>query len=349
MRSAAARVLLAAVAAVLVAIATDPYPGVTIDSGEYLAVAQGVTEGHGYTMPYLSYDEPYRVLEPSERVTMTVFPPLYPSLLAAVSVAADVSVVTAAGVVGIGVFFCVVFLVQVLVWKDTRRWWSAALAGSLLFAADLVTVHAMAWSEAVMILAMLGALYFLRHHLETGRGADLVLAGLCASAAGLTRFAGIPIAFAVGAVLVTRGTPQRKRLVTAAIFCGLSVAPIAAWFVRNGVVTGYASEKEVGWHPPSFASLVQTAETLGSWVLPLSPAARGLGFVILVGGVVLLVRGAPSLWQKPAASLPRLCLIFGVSYVAFVVAARTLLDQNIPFDTRMLAPLQVLVLIWLAS
>jgi 4-amino-4-deoxy-L-arabinose transferase-like glycosyltransferase len=344
-----ARILVALAAAVLVFIATNPYPGVTIDSGEYLAVAEGVTDGHGFTMPYLSYDEPFRVLEPGERVTMTVFPPLYPILLAGFAEVADVAVLTSARMLGLAVFFAVVLLAQGLVWSDTRRWAAALAAGLLLFASDIVTAHAMAWSEAVMILAMLGTVAFVRRHLETGRRWDLVIAGVCACAAGLTRFAGVPVIFGAGAALLLTGEPLRKRLVKAAAFCSLSLIPIAAWFVRNGVVTGYASEKELGWHPPSIASLFQMADTFGGWVIPPGPAARVLGLVLLVLGLVFLARRARQVGQEPSAGLGRLCLIFGVLYLAFVVAARTLLDQNIPFDPRMLVPLQVLLLVGIAS
>ncbi len=34
-------------------VAAQPYPGVTADSGEYLATADGVVSGHGLSMPYL--------------------------------------------------------------------------------------------------------------------------------------------------------------------------------------------------------------------------------------------------------------------------------------------------------
>ena len=58
-------VLAPAAAAAIALYASDPYAGVTVDSGEYLAVAEGLADGHGLTMPYVNYDEPFRVLEPA--------------------------------------------------------------------------------------------------------------------------------------------------------------------------------------------------------------------------------------------------------------------------------------------
>jgi hypothetical protein len=56
-------------------VAAQPYPGVTVDSGEYLATADGVASGHGLSMQYVGYDEAFRVLKAGERIPLTQFPP----------------------------------------------------------------------------------------------------------------------------------------------------------------------------------------------------------------------------------------------------------------------------------
>ena len=43
----------------LVTVATRDRPGVTVDSGAYLAAAEGIHDGHGPTSPVMHYDEPY--------------------------------------------------------------------------------------------------------------------------------------------------------------------------------------------------------------------------------------------------------------------------------------------------
>src|SRR5689334_9325757 len=77
-----------AVALGTVLLATRQGPGTTVDSGEYVAVADGLRHGHGLTMPYVGYDEPYpEVVVPAARVDLTVFPPLFPIAIAATSAA----------------------------------------------------------------------------------------------------------------------------------------------------------------------------------------------------------------------------------------------------------------------
>jgi hypothetical protein len=41
-------------------VAAQPYPGVSVGSGEYLATADGLVSGHGLSMPYVGYDEAFR-------------------------------------------------------------------------------------------------------------------------------------------------------------------------------------------------------------------------------------------------------------------------------------------------
>src|SRR4051794_34388465 len=74
-----------AIAMAVVLFTTREGPGATVDSGEYLAVADGLRHGHGLTMGYVGYDEPYpERVRPGERVDMTQFPPLLPVAVAAV-------------------------------------------------------------------------------------------------------------------------------------------------------------------------------------------------------------------------------------------------------------------------
>nr|MBA3654889.1 hypothetical protein [Actinomycetota bacterium] len=57
--------------------------GTTVDSGEYLSVADSLAHGKGLTMPYLSYDERYPdTVRTPELVPMTQFPPAFPAVVA---------------------------------------------------------------------------------------------------------------------------------------------------------------------------------------------------------------------------------------------------------------------------
>jgi Dolichyl-phosphate-mannose-protein mannosyltransferase len=332
---------LAAVAAAgLVVWAAQPYPGTTVDSGEYLAVADGLANGHGLSMSYVSYDEAFRILEPGERVQMTQFPPLYPATIAATHELTGTDLLTSAALLGMICSFLSVLLACLLVWETTRDVKLVALAGGLLLASQLVTLHSMVWSEAPMILGLVGAMYLTQRVVRTGRTSLITGAVLFAGMASLARYVGIAVALAVGLSLI--GVVSRVR---AAFVTLIALVPVLAWFVRNAIVSGAASEKTFGWHPPTGRHLVQGAQAIGSWITPGAIPAGIAGAVATAAVVVWLVKGR----SRPGPAAVRICLIFGGCYVGTVLVARTFLDQNIPLDTRILAPLQVIVIVAMCS
>ena len=328
-----------AIAAGLTLWAATPYPGATVDSGEYLAVADGIANGHGLSMPYVSYDEAFRILEPGQRVEMTQFPPLYPATLAAIHEVTAADLLTSAVLLGSSCFLFSVLLGCLIVWEHGRDVKLVVLAGGLLLASQLVTLHSMVWSEGPMILGLMGALYLTQRAIRTGMTAPLIGATLFAVASSLSRYVGMSVAIAIGFALL-----GRIGRVRAGVLSLVSLVPIAGWFARNAIVSGAASEKTIGWHPPSGRHLVQGAQAIGSWMVPGAIPGGIAGGAAFLALLVWGIRRAKQS-SNPLPVALRTCIIFGSCYLGVVVIARTVLDQNIPFDTRILAPLQVIVVI----
>ena len=329
----------ATIAAGLSLWAASPYPGATVDSGEYLAVADGLANGHGLSMPYVSYDESFRILEPGDRVQMTQFPPLYPTALAAIHRVTGFDLLDSAAVLGSACFFLTVLLACLMVWDIGRDERLVALVGLLLLASQLVTLHAMVWSEAPMILALTCALFLTQRAIRTGDTRFLVGASVCAIAASMTRYVGISVAISIG--LVSLGRFSRYR---AGALVLLSFIPIAAWFVRNAIVSGAVSEKTFAWHPPTGKHFVQGAQAIGGWMVPGAIPAGIAGALVALAVLVWGVRKLSSN-GTPLPPALRTCALFTGGYLAVVLLSRTFLDQNIPFDPRILAPLQVLAIV----
>jgi hypothetical protein len=226
-----------------------------------------------------------------------------------------------------------------MVWEHGRDVKLVALAGGFLLASQLVTLHSMVWSEGPMILGLMGALYLTQRAIRTGQAAPLIGAALCAVVASVARYVGMSFAVAIGLALLGRMSRVRVGLLSL-----VALVPIVAWFVRNAIVSGAASEKTLAWHPPAGRHLVQGAQAIGSWIVP---GAIPAGIAGAVMTVAILAWGLRRISSKsnPLHSALRTCIIFGSCYLGMVVLARTVLDLNIPFDTRILAPLQVIVII----
>lgn len=325
-------------------VAAQPYPGVTVDSGEYLATADGVVSGHGLSMPYVGYDEAFRVPGPGERISLTQFPPGYPLLLAGLH-GLGVGLLDAARLLGVACYFLMICIAGYLVWRHAWRAWTVAVSVGLLLAPDVLTIHAMAWSEPPALLLMLVALMFTFSHLKSGTGRDLVWAGIAGAAATMFRFAGIAAPLGTALALVFSNGFQRGKVPKALMFLTAALTPLAAWFIRNAVVAGQVSDKSPAWHPPGARHLAQGARTVGGWVTP-GRAPALLAGIILVAAFILWLstRGVP----RPT-NIPGLCFVYGAAYAAFVLATRIFLDQNIALDTRILVPLQVFAVVGLCS
>ena len=348
-RRAFALVLAGAVAAAtLVLIAARPYPGATVDSGEYLAVADGFASGRGLTMPYVGYDEAFRVLERGERVTMTQFPPAYPVALA-MGAWLGVDLLDVARALGAASFAVTTALGAWLVWRRTRRPGPVAVAVGLLLSADLVVIHSMVWSETLMLAALCASMLFALRYLEAGRWPDLAAASAFAVVASATRFVGLAAVAALAAgVLVASPGRRGRRAVRAGVVLLVGLAPTVAWFVRNALITGAPSEKEFGLYVPGTDHVAQALATMGGWVVPWTGAAPYVGAVLLLFALLFLARAVRRL-LRPPFSVPRICVLYGLAYAVAVLGSRTFLDQNIAFDFRILAPLYVLAAIGLAA
>ena len=174
-----------------------------------------------------------------------------------------------------------------------------------------------------------------------------VPAGLAAGAATLTRYAGVPLII-VGA-LVLRGRDRVRFLMT-------SLALYLGWLVRNELVAGQLSGRQLRWHPPSrevlesgflvFVHLLITPGRLPSIHVPLVNAGALAEVVAAAALGACVVRADRS-------NPPRLVsvgLTYVVVYCGFVIATVTLFDASTPLDERLLVPVLpplVVTIAWL--
>jgi hypothetical protein len=210
----------AAVAAMLVLIATRHDPLLSPDSITYLSVADHIRSGRGLT--------------DFTTKPMTVFGPLYPLLLAIggrsllwARVIGACSIAAGTAVMGI------------ILRRRTHP--AVAVAGALAFAASIgmVRMASVVWSEAPYAVIALAMLAVLSGVPLTARVA--ALGGVLAGLGFLTRYAGVGL-LVTGAVMVVTATWNRdhpavviRRL---GIFLGCGIGVGSIWAIRNIVETG---------------------------------------------------------------------------------------------------------------
>jgi len=321
--------------------------GLSPDSAVYIGAARSLLLGEGYSLPAQS----------GAFVPVIHYPPLYPLLLAAIGIGGT-DPLEAAKWFGALLFAINIFVVGWLIFTDTKSIllsvWACLLIATAL---PIVQVHSMVWSEPVFILFESAAVLFLMSYFRTANCRCLIAAASAAGLGAITRYAGAAfIASGVASILWLSNGSREKRLLHAGAFLAIAFLPLVGWMARNWVLTGSSANRNVSFHPIGSEHLTAVLTTLMSSVLP-SWLVAGNEHVAV--GVILFALGAFlfSLWryrQRHKAGLaaavisgafPGLLLLMILSYLSILFATISFLDHQTPIDGRILAPLQVLIVL----
>ena len=255
--------------------------GLAWDSINYFAVARNLLAGEGFT----DFDG-----TPS-----TLWPPLYPLLLAAASLGvfdpAEVAGFVGVAVFGLTIFVTSRFLRERLASRFLRVWAPLALALSL----PLAEYGWFARSEGLFTLLLVLSLIRADRHLRERRPADLAWSGAFAALAWLTRYPGAAIPAAIGLFLLCRrGAAAGARLRSAALFSAIAAAPMGLWLLRNtlriGTLTGHARPVDYVW----WELWRDLGSVLLSWARFDLSAGPLLAAAVVAGIFAALPRGLPA-------------------------------------------------------
>ena len=321
----------AIVAAILAIWGTPHGPGTNEDSETYVCAAQTLIEKHA-------------LLACGRNWPLVWFPPLYPTMLAALDVLGIM------GLDGVRVICMVSFAGSTLLMGAMLNRATSSLLlsiiGELLFLTmgDIVSVHLYAMSEAPFVVLFLLSIFWLWCALEDDRTRWVVLAGCTAAAASLTRYTGASIVF-TGAIAFVwyDDLPRQVRLRRTAIFLTAACAPLGIWMCRNLYEARTLTARTAGFYPLEPRQYSRAAYTVVRWFIPwLSEAA-----CFAVGGpviVAVLVAFALVIYWNPG-KLVWLLAVFALSNVMLIVVSRLFLDPFVLLAERMLVPILVSLLI----
>ncbi|MEW6566804.1 MAG: phospholipid carrier-dependent glycosyltransferase [Chloroflexota bacterium] len=321
--------------------------GVGYDSMFYLTAAESLLHGQGLRW----------AAGGGEFKPLIHYPPLYPSLLAGVA-GSGLNMVEAAAWTSALLFGLNIILPGLLTYWITRSLPAGlGVAAVVLFSPVMVEVHLEAMSEPLFLLFLVVALGMLAEHGQRGGVRSVVLAGVAAGLAYLTRYVGLTlIVGGLGAIALWSNLPVGRRFRDLIIFGGISLVPVLGWSARNLALTGSASNRVLNLHPISRTALRQAADTLSGWLLPESIDLRmRIAVLTMATGVGLFLfwkalratreaqgaRGDDGL----ALSCFRICLGFVSVYAAGLVTSLLFFDASTRFTDRILSPVHLVLLI----
>jgi 4-amino-4-deoxy-L-arabinose transferase-like glycosyltransferase len=258
-----------------------------------------------------------------------------------------------------------IVLVGLIVNSISRHSAMAAVGGALMLISPVMLyMHTETGTEPLFLLLVFVGLYGLAKYLKTQNLSLLILSSVAFALGCLTRYAGgaVIVAAVVGILLLSKQS-HRRRFVDSLIMAGIGLAPLAAFVVRNVLIAGNATNREIQFHPITTRHLETALSHASSWFAavttsdPLGSVLRAfLSFLVLVGCIVLFRRllsaGVAGVESSDKNALIGILMVFCVSYVLFLVVSISFIDAATPLDSRILSPIYVagmILGIWMAD
>ena len=322
----------AVLAAALVLVRTGGHgAGLHWDSAVFVSVAENLLAGRGFV--------DWRG-EP-----LTLWPPLYPLLLAAAGLAGldprQAAGPLNAAVLGLAVLAAGAWMRRRLRSRLLAAWGclAAALSPPLAWAAS------QALTDAAFVLFAVLSLACADRFLDGGRRSSLALAAGFAALACLTRYNGVAAVAAIAlALLLQRGAAPREKERRAAAFAIAALLPLGLWMAWRALAADLAAGRvyPVDYTLPEI--LGKIAEILGEWALVEDrsgiPVAAGVALLALLaaaGGAAFRARLRPG---GPAGGrFPHVFAVFVPAFAALYVLALTMGATWHGVQERHLAPL----------
>jgi hypothetical protein len=330
-------------------------PGITGDSVSYVMGADNLILGRGYS----------RTAGGGEAVPITGFPPGYSTALVLFSWMSR-DFFSVGRILNALLFGFNIFLTGFIILRFTRSE-VAALLGSLfvLLSEDLIHAHAWVMSEGLFLTLSLLGIYFYVSYFGSFKRAHLVFGALLFSAATLTRYVGIALICTAGLLVLIAGDRTfLKRFRDLLILGVISSIPVLAWLMRNASLEGTATNRELGFHPPSMELIRTFLGSVNAWVFPfrlgLPDWIRApISIIVLVMiplfiyyRMILRKEHSPYENEKTGLEhLPKYLLLYIPFYSFVLIANTTFLDAGTSTAgaARYLTPIFPLVVLFVIS
>ncbi len=344
--------LMAAIGVFLILHATPEGLGLSDDSVGYIAGARSILAGHGYREAWLASDG-----------FVTHFPPAFSSLLAFIGLF-GLDPLRGVRFLNAVLFGLNIILAGILGWRMTRSLPAGLILAALFLANDsLLRVHAVAMSEPLFIILSLLSFWMIDLYFE--RDAHwlwLVACGVFVGLAFLTRYAGLALVPTFVIVLLIVHSNWRKRLVSAAIFVAAVLPWMIGWAVRNEILAGNATNRELVFHAITASNFDTALYNVSTFLMPVEVWRRELFkvpglFLVIVAAVLavvlgwVLVRVRRLIAERQQQGRPEIIAfsngLYVFGYLSSIFASMSFFDASTKFKLRILSPIYVSLLILL--
>lgn len=338
-------ILLAIAAAGLMLYSTPLGVGLGFDSVAYISAGRNLVNGIGLGRFTCLGFKP-----------MTLWPPLYPFILAFFSFFGLDALVAARIVSAVG-FGLSVFLAGFTVSRITRSLVFPLMGASLIILySPILRTFSWAMSEALYIPLALAAFIILGKYLVHSRQNYPIYSALLVGSTILTRYIGVSI-LAIGILVLILDNKYSfgRRIKNIFLFSAIASCPLLGWMVRNEFVASSTTSRKFGFTFIQMIDLDPFIKQITSWILPVSYTIHRMrllligmcfiGFVVLTIYIIIMKRKKFS----EEFNLLILFLLHNLIYPLVVIATMVFIIPSIStVDERIMIPLLISSLILFA-
>lgn len=324
-----------------------------------LAIYWATYQGIGVSWDGVYYLRGAREIVYEHNYTLTHFPP-FTSILIATGYFWDSTLLMPARWIFLILFCISILCLELMVFKLTRSV-RLVIFGVIIFATSLSVFPAFVQisSEAPFFAFWLLSFYFFLLFEEKQKNIYFVLSSIFASSTFLARYSGIIVIVTYLIVIFLDIRLSIKgRIYRASEYLFVSIFFPFVYLLRNTVQTEMPTSRILAFHPPSWQELSTLRNNILEWFLPdriiaalQGEIAWGLILCLLFGVLFLFVYSCRRilLLDNLFYVFNLYYLIFISLYILFLLMARTLLDEDIDFNTRQLAPVFIAFLLILLA
>lgn len=332
------------VAMVLMMYATPYGSGLGFDSVAYISAARNLITGIGLGRVTCTGFKP-----------MTLWPPLYPILLAILSLT-GMDPIKSSHIISILGYSLTMVLAGLFVYKVSKKPVFILLI-SLLFALAPSTIKAFSWamSESLYMPISLLSLYLLYGYTEKGERIYLFTSALFIGLAMVTRYIAASL-LPVWVIILALNKTSSVREKIKDTLCGLVIAllPVLFWFLRNTIIVSSGTGRKFGFNIPALVDFDFFIKQVVSWMFPVEHLGYRVRLMIAAILFVLLITMAILIFfsqkkeDSPEKQSAFIFLLYSLFYLAIVVATVVFWVPSVSLvDERIPVPLQVNLLILL--
>lgn len=326
-------VIALAIAYVVIPWVTVHGIGLTPDSVTYIAAARNLLAGNGL---YVG------------STPMTHYPPVYSLLLAGSGLFhADIMLTTRW--LHTLLFGANAILFMFSIYFGTRRNLIAMFTGGVLYFSSpaILYVHSYALSESPFIFFALLTFLLLAQYFASKKEVFLLAASIVMGLGIATRYVGISLLppFIISCFLFNY-RPLRKTLVTVLWSTTIAILPLAAWSIRNIILSQTFANRKFVFHPVDLNRIQSMIDTFHNFILPpfqnrwINTIESGLLFLVLCYLIFQILR-----WRSAFSGedlKPRVMLFTGITFtISFILVlflSISFMDAGTSTDERILLP-----------